>query len=202
MDFAVSEGHNDYMASLPSAPLTTEEYLRIERAAEFKSEFHDGQRSALAGASPNHALLANRIGALLDLQVPANCRTFNTDLRIKIASTDAYTYADCTVICGEPRYSSEQKDVILNPALIVEVLSPSTEGYDRGKKFELYRTIESFREYLLIHQDRRRVEQYSKQNDGSWLLREHAGLEDSVVIPNLGVRIPLADLYASALNIA
>jgi Uma2 family endonuclease len=187
------------MASLPAEPLTEEQYLHIERQAETKSEFHDGQMFGMAGGSPNHALLANRMGALLDRQVPPECRTFNADLRIKIESAGLYTYADCSVVWGELEYSGDRRDVILNPLLIVEVLSPSTEGYDRGKKFELYRTIESFREYLLVHQDRQCVEHYSRQDDGSWLLRDHAS--GSVMIACLNVQIVLADLYASALNV-
>jgi Uma2 family endonuclease len=132
--------------------------------------------------------------------MPAGCRTVTSDLRIK-APAGLYTYPDCSVICGEPQYSGDQKDVVLNSLLIVEVLSPSTEGYDRGKKFELYRTIESFREYLLVHQDRRHVEHYSKQDDGSWVLREHSGVDASVAIGRLNVQIPLGELYASALNL-
>jgi Uma2 family endonuclease len=188
------------MTSLPDAPLTEEQYLRIEREAEFKSEFHDGRMYAMSGGSLNHALLSARIGALLYHQVPARCRVFDPGLRIKVASTGLCTYADCTVICGELQYFGDQKDGILSPLLIVEVLSPSTEGYDRGKKFELYRTIESFREYLLVHQDRRHVEHYSKQDYGSWILREHSGVDGSIAIERLGVQILLADLYSSALN--
>lgn len=105
------------------------------------------------------------------------------------------------MFCGEPQFGGDQRDVLLNPLLIVEVLSPSTEGYDRGKKFELYRTLDSFREYLVVHQDQRHVEQYSRQDDGSWLLREHRGASDSIVIPRLNVDIPLADLYASAVDL-
>jgi len=104
------------------------------------------------------------------------------------------------VICGEPQYFREQKDVVLNPLLIVEVLSPSTEDYDRGKKFELYRTIPSFREYLVVHQDRRHVEHYSKQDDGSWVLREYS--DGSVLVDRLGVRIPLDELNWSAINVS
>jgi Uma2 family endonuclease len=189
------------MASLHATPLTEEQYLQIERMAETKSEFHDGQMFAMAGGSPNHSLLAARIGALLDRQVSPECRIFNSGLRIKVASAGLYTYADCSVVCGELQFSGDQHDGLLNPLLIVEVLSPSTEGYDRGKKFELYRTIESFREYLIVHQDQRRVEHYSKQEDGSWLLREHSGMEGSVVVARLGVGVSLADLYASALDL-
>jgi Uma2 family endonuclease len=190
-----------YMASLPIVRLTEEQYLQIEREALEKSEFHDGQMFAMAGGSPNHSLLANRMGALLDRQVPPVCRTFNSDLRIKVAAAGLYTYPDCLVICGDLQYADDRRDVILNPLLIVEVLSPATEGYDRGRKFELYRTIPGFREYLVVHQDRRHVEHYSRQDDGSWLLREYIGTDASFAIESLGVRIPLADLYASALDL-
>lgn len=105
------------------------------------------------------------------------------------------------MFCGEPQFAGDRQDVILNPVLIVEVISPSTEGYDRGKKFDSYRSIPSFREYLIVHQDRRHVEYYSRQDDGSWLLREHVGAGAAVTIGRLGIRISLADLYASALNI-
>jgi Uma2 family endonuclease len=191
----------NYMASLPDAPLTEEQYLRIEREAEFRSEFHDGRMYAMAGASPNHALITSAMIAQLYRQVPTGCRVFSSGLRIKVAPTGLYTYPDCSVICGDLQYSGDQKDVVTNPLLIVEVLSPSTEGYDRGKKFESYRTIESFREYLLIHQDRRHVEYYSKQDDGSWVLREHSGVEGLVSIGRLGVQISLGELYAPALDL-
>ena len=156
---------------------------------------------AMSGGSLNHSLIASRMLALLDRQMPSGCHTFNSDLRIKIASAGLYTYPECGVFCGDPQFAGDQRDVVLNPLLIVEVLSPSTEGHDRGKNFEMYRTIPNFREYLIVHQDRRRVEHYSGQDDGSWLLREHVGAGDSVAIPRLNVRIPLADLYGSALDV-
>jgi Uma2 family endonuclease len=189
------------MAGLPTSPLTEEEYLTIEREAFEKSEFHDGQMFAMAGCSLNHSILSSRINSLLDRQVPPECRTLTSDMRIKVARAGLYTYPDCSVFWGDPQFFGDRKDVILNPVLLVEVLSPSTEGYDRGKKFEMYRTLESLREYLLIHQDRRHVEHYSKQDDGSWLLREHSGVDGLIVIGRLGVQIPLADLYASALDL-
>jgi len=175
------------MASAPATPLTEEQYLQIERQAATKSEFHDGQMFAMAGGSPNHSLLASTFGALLYQQIPPGCRVFNAGLRIKVVSAGLYTYADCSVVCGELQFAGDRQDGVLNPLLIVEVLSPSTEGYDRGKKFELYRTIGSLREYLIVHQDRRHVEHYSRQG--------------AVVVARLGVRIPLADLYASALDL-
>jgi Uma2 family endonuclease len=191
----------DCMATLPDSPLTEEQYLQIEREAETKSEFHDGRMFGMSGGSPNHALLSGAILALLFRQMPPGCRVFSPDLRIKVAPAGLYTYPDCSVICGDLEFSGDQNDVVTNPLLIVEVLSPSTEDYDRGKKFEMYRTIESFREYLIIHQDRRHVEHYSKQDDGSWVLREYSGAEASVPIARLGVHIPLGELYAPALNL-
>lgn len=190
-----------HMASPPVVPLTEEEYLSIERAATVKSEFHDGQMFAMAGGSLNHSLLAVAICAILREQVRRGCRVFNSDLRVRVAATGLYTYPDCSVICGEPGFFGDQRDVVLNPLLIVEVLSPSTEGYDRGRKFESYRTMESFREYLLIHQDRRHVEHYSRQDDGSWVLREYAGAEASLRIERLAATISLGELYGSALDL-
>jgi Uma2 family endonuclease len=110
-----------------------------------------------------------------------------------------YTYADALVICGEPQFAGDQKDIILNPLLIVEVLSPSTESYDRGTKFALYRTIRTFREYLVVHQDQRWVEHHSKQDDGGWLLHEYT--EGAITIPSLQIEISLQDLYSVAVGL-
>lgn len=178
------------------ASLTEEQYLAIEQNAVVKSEFHDGQMFAMAGGSPNHSLVANNMGAELRGQVPSSCRVLNSNLRIKIPAHRLYTYADCSVICGEPELAGE---AVLNPVLIVEVLSPSTQDYDRGEKFAMYRTIASLREYIIVHQDRRYVEHHSKQADGTWLLRDCAGPESAIVIPHLNVRFPLDALYAGAL---
>jgi Uma2 family endonuclease len=189
------------MTSSPPQPLTEEDYLRTERQALERSEFRDGQMPAMAVSSANHSFLGARICALLGYQVPPECRVFNCSLRLHIPESAFYTYPDCGVVCGEPQYSGDEQDNLLNPLLIVEVLSPSTEGYDRGKKFELYRAIATLREYLLIHQDRRMVEHYSRQNDNSWVLREHAGAEAELSIGSLGVRISLQDLYAAAIGL-
>ncbi len=192
--------HNRYMASVTTPKLTEEEYLRLERQALEKSEYHDGEMFAMAGGTPNHSLLAGVAYVLLYRQMPPGCRVFTSDLRIHIASKGTFSYADCVVVCGELQLSSDQQDNVLNPLLLVEVLSPSTEDYDRGKKFELYRTIESFREYLLVHQDRRCVEHYSRQDDGSWILREYSGHGSSVAISRLGVQLSLDELYANAID--
>ena len=136
------------MASLPAPPLAEEEYLRLERQAETKSEFHDGQMFARAGGTLNHSFLASQTLVILAGLAPPGGRAFNSDLRIHIAAAKVHTYADGGVVCGEPQLSSNQRDNILNPVVIVEVLSPSTENYDRGKKFELYRTIQIGRAHV------------------------------------------------------
>jgi Uma2 family endonuclease len=188
------------MATQANIPLTEEEYLRRERAAEFKSEFHNGWVYAMSGGSANHSLLAGAILALLRPQLRPGCRVFSSDLRVKIPVANLYTYPDCQVICGDPAIT--EGDNALNPLLLAEVLSPSTEAYDRGKKFELYRTIPSFREYLLIHQDRLHVEHYSRQEDGSWVLREYSGRETTLEIARLDAHISMADLYDGAINVS
>jgi Uma2 family endonuclease len=189
------------MATAPISPLTEEEYLRIERTASEKSEYHDGEMFAMSGGTPNHSYIGTRACSMLDRHaLPPGCRAFNSDMRIKVAGKRTYLYADGGIICSEPEIFNE--DNLLNPTLIVEVLSDSSEAYDRGKKFELYRSIPSFREYLLIAQDRRHVEHYSKQDDGSWLLREHSGAGAVVSIARWEIRIPLAELYATALNLS
>src|SRR5260370_3104117 len=110
------------MVRLAATPLTEEQYLNLERQALTKSEFHDGQRFGMAGGSVNHSLLARRMGALLDRQAPLGCRIFNSDLRIKVVSAGLYTYADCSILCGEPQFSDAQQGALLNPLLIAEVL--------------------------------------------------------------------------------
>jgi len=186
------------MASLPAAaPLTEEEYLTLERQALDKSEYHDGQMFAMAGGSPNHSFIQGAVFALLFRQAPPGCRAFTADLRIHLEVAKTYSYADCGIVCGDLELSSDQKDNLLNPLLIVEVLSPSSQDYERGKKFELYRTIASFREYVVVHQDRWCIEHYSRQDDGSWLLREYSGDGASVPIARLGIHLPLAEVYAA-----
>jgi Uma2 family endonuclease len=189
------------MASVPVSPLSEEEYLHLERNAEIKSEFFDGHMFAMAVGSFNHSQLGAQIAVVLAPRIQKGCRVFNSDMRIKIGDAGLYTYSDGGVVCGEPQFADRQRDILLNPVLIVEVLSPSSERYDRGKKFALYRTIPSFLEYLIIHQGRRHVEHYSKQEDGSWVLREYSG-EGSVQIARWRSNLPLAEIYAAALDLS
>jgi Uma2 family endonuclease len=180
-----------------STYLTPEQYLEIERRAEFKSEYHAGEMFAMSGAKEGHNLVAgNTFGELRQQLRPKGCRVYTNDLRVRIKSADLYVYPDVVAVCGEPRFLDDQRDTLLNPSLIVEVLSPSTEAYDRGRKFEYYKTLESLREYMLLAQDRIHADLYVRQPDGRWLLTSADRLEDSLALESVGATLRLADLYA------
>jgi Uma2 family endonuclease len=183
------------MASNPVSNLTEEQYLAIERAAEFKSEFLDGVMYAMSGGSPQHSSLAVSIVAeLYGMLRGSECHVFNSDLRVR-ASSRMYTYPDVSVVCGKPLLADDQKDVLLNPIVIFEILSPSTELYDRGMKFQLYRTIPSLREYILVDQNKVQIEQYIHQDASTWILRDHQGLDAELKLDSIGASLPLRLIY-------
>jgi len=176
--------------------LSEEKYLEIERKAEYKSEYFAGEMFAMAGAKEAQNLLVMNLVANIHQKFRSRpCRVYSHDMRIKVAATGLYTYPDVISVCGEPRFLDEQRDTLLNPNLLVEVLSPSTEAYDRGRKFELYRSIESLSEYLLVASDRIQVDLYSRQLDGRWLLTSASDLHDTLDLQSVGCRIALFDLY-------
>jgi Uma2 family endonuclease len=184
------------MATNPTTRLTPEQYLEIERKAEFKSEYYKGEMFAMAGAGYAHNLITANVIATLNQQLRSSpCRALPGDMRIHVAASELYTYPDASVVCGEPRFLGDRTDTLLNPTLIVEVLSPSTESYDRGRKFEHYRSIESVAEYLLISADRMNAESYARQADGRWLLTAVSQPAGSLELQSIGVRLTLADLY-------
>jgi Uma2 family endonuclease len=184
------------MATQPKSFITPEQYLEIERKAEFKSEYLDGEMFAMAGARENHNLLVASLIAALHQQLRTRpCRVYPSDMRVHVKSTGLCTYPDVSAVCGERRFVDNQTDTLLNPGLIIEVLSPTTEAYDRGRKFEYYQSIESLREYLLVSSDRVRAELYSREPDGRWLLTCAQRLEDSLTLESVGARIVLSDLY-------
>lgn len=184
-------------APAPSPPaLAPEEYLEIERRAETRSEYLDGEMFAMAGASIEHnAIVANLLGELRQQLKRRPCQVFPSDLRIHIPATGLYTYADVVVVCGEPRLEDSHLDTLLNPALLIEVLSPTSEAYDRGKKFEHYRSVEWLAEYLLVAQDAPRIEQYLRQPDGRWLFTAVSGLEATIALPSIQCELSLAEVY-------
>jgi Uma2 family endonuclease len=180
----------------PTARITPEEYLARERQAETKSEYFDGEIFAMSGASPAHVLIVTNVVSELRQQLRGrDCRVYSTDLRVKVSATGLYTYPDVVVVCGEPRFEDEQADTLVNPKVIVEVLSKSTQDYDRGAKFEQYRTIASFTEYVLIAQDKPHVEHFLRQPDGRWLLAETNRLDDRIELESIGAHLALADVY-------
>ena len=183
------------MASSPVSKLTEEQYLAIERAAEFKSEFLDGVMYAMSGGSPRHADLHGNIYAELRTMLRGGqCKAFNSDLRVRVSGR-MYAYPDVSVVCGKPLLADDQKDVLLNPIVIFEVLSPSTELYDRGVKLQLYRTIPSLREYILVDQNKARIEQYIYQDASTWTLRDHQGLDAELKLDSIGAALPLHLIY-------
>lgn len=186
------------VASNPVSKLTEDQYLAIERAAEFKSEFVDGEMFAMAGGSNRHGLIqGNLFGELYLCLRGSACRPFGSDSRVRVSSR-AYVYPDVTVVCGKQPAADEHEDILFNPAVIFEVLSTSTEKYDRGLKFQLYRTIDSLQEYILVNQEQVRVERYTRQPDGTWILHDYQGTDQELNIDALGIAIPLRRIYDQA----
>jgi Uma2 family endonuclease len=184
------------MSSQPKIYLTPEEYLAIERRNEYKSEYVDGEMVAMTGASRRHNLIATNItGQLYPQSRGRPCESYGSDMRVRIPTTRAYMYPDVVVVCGEPQFEDDYVDTLLNPTALIEVLSESTERYDRGRKFGFYRTIESLSEYVLVAQDELRVEQYAKQPDGRWLLTDHRSPEDVVELASVECTLRLSDMY-------
>jgi Uma2 family endonuclease len=178
--------------------LTEAEYLELERAAEFKSEFFDGEVFAMAGGTPMHSLIAtNLAGEFRNRLKGRPCVPFNSDLRLKVEATGLFTYPDLSVVCGPLRFAPSTTDSIVNPTVLAEVLSDSTEAYDRGKKFEHYRRIPTLREYLLVSQREPRIEAFMRGEQGPWELREAAGLSGSLFVPSLEITISLAEVFAN-----
>ena len=176
--------------------VSPEDYLALERRNEFKSEYLDGEVRAMTGASRRHNLASANALAWLWFQLrDRKCEVYHADMRVWIPSANVYTYPDVTVVCGEPAFQDDYIDTLLNPTLLVEVLSKSTAGYDRTVKLDYYRTLESLAEYLLISQDEYRVEQYTRRPDGRWLLTDVAGPEGVVELSSVGCALPLAVVY-------
>jgi len=183
------------MASQALATFTEEEYLAREREAEFKSEYFAGEIFAMAGASERHNLIVVNLVRELGLQLKGKpCKLFAGDMRVKVSETGLYTYPDLAAVCGEARYGDEHRDVLLNPMLIVEVLSDSTESYDRGQKFEHYRCLDSLEEYVLVAQNRCHVDRYLRQDD-RWLLDDRSDPAEILELTSIGARLPLSEIY-------
>jgi Uma2 family endonuclease len=186
-------------SATPSRPYTVDEYLRRERDSIEKHEFDDGRIIAMAGATRAHVLITgNTFAALHNRLKGTPCQPYGSDLRIRVAGRPKYVYPDVSVICGEPQADPDDQygESFLNPRLIIEVLSPSTEKYDRNTKFDRYRGIESFREYVLIAQESARVQLFYRQPDGAWAFDVAVGLEAMARFRSIDVEVPLSEIYS------
>jgi len=184
------------MAAQPHPRLTADQYLEIERAAPYKSEYYDGIMYAMPGVSWKHALITANLGAELHNALKASsCSAVTSDMRVRIAIGGLFAYPDVVVVCDQPGFTDAHVDTLLNPQVLIEVLSPSTEAYDRGFKSQQYRKLESLQEYALTSQSEPRIEVFRRQSGTQWVLTEFAGLESACRFDTLNVSIPLADIY-------
>ena len=184
------------MSAQPIPFYTPEQYLELERKAEFKSEYISGQIFAMAGGSPRHSKIAYNIGGELRNRLRGKpCDAFNSDLRVTIMQTNLKTYPDVTVVCGDQHYHPLDQDSLINPTVLFEVLSPTTEAYDRGEKWAHFQRLDSLQEYVLVTQHKAFVEHYLRQEDGSWKFTAVGDLAGKITLPSLGCELPLAEIY-------
>ena len=175
---------------------TAEQYLDLERHTEIRHEFLDGTVYAMSGASRAHSAICFNLAVVIGSQLRGTpCTGYSSDMKVRSGDASLYAYPDLTIVCGEPIVHDDHGDVLLNPVVIFEVLSRSTEAYDRGEKFERYKTIETLTDYVLVSQDRARLEHFSRQPDGTWSPAEVSGLDASLDLASIDCRLPLAEVY-------
>jgi Uma2 family endonuclease len=184
------------MSSQPKTFLTPEEYLEAERCAERKSEYFQGEMFAMAGATPRHVFIVTNLVAELRQQLKERpCRVGSSDFRLRVSPTGLYTYPDVMVVCDPAQYADDQRDTLLNPVVIIEVLSASTRDYDRGQKFPHYRALDSLQEYLAVAQDTAHVEQWTRQPENHWLLSEYSDLTQNIALKSIDCVLRLSEIY-------
>ena len=184
------------MAAAPQPRLTPEEYLELDRASEFRNEYYAGKMYAMSGGTYRHALIIGNLTRELGNALEARpCSVTPSEVRVRTSPKGLYTYPDVVVVCGEPKYVDSRRDTLLNPTLVIEVLSPSTEAYDRGHKSTQYRTLDSLQEYALVSQHEPRIEVFRRQAGDGWLFFEVAGLEASCHFSSVECTLSLARIY-------
>jgi Uma2 family endonuclease len=184
------------MSTKPIAYLTPEQYLELDRKAEFRSEYINGEMFAMSGGTRNHARIAlNTTRRLAEQLDGRSCEVAGSDLRLYSAQRKMYTYPDVFVTCGPDQFLDARHDTITDATVVIEILSPSTEGYVHGEKFRFYRSLPSFSEYLLVAQDEMRAEHHARQPDGSWLFREFTKPADEIELKSIGCRLQLQSIY-------
>jgi Uma2 family endonuclease len=188
------------MKTTRKPPTTPGEYLLRERRAEYKTEYYSDELRAMTGASRAHNRIVFRLAAMLEPVLRARgCEGYAGDMRVRVERTGAYVYPDVVVACGEPRFEDAELDTLLNPTVVIEVLSRTTEDYDRGRKWEHYRRIPSLRHYVLISQERPRMEVDTLQDSGLWRHVLIEGMEAEVTLEEIGFTFHLAELYQGLL---
>jgi Uma2 family endonuclease len=185
------------MSAIPVYKLTLDEYLELDRTALDRYEYFDGEVFAMAGGSPEHTRVGGNVFATLREKLRGtNCEAFTSDLRVKVPAALPYRYPDVSAVCGEAQYEELQGvKLLLNPVLLVEVLSTSTAGYDLGEKFTEYKSIPSFREYLVVSQTRPFVIRYFRHPNGFWVRYDIEGIESEVQLESLHVTLQLSEIY-------
>lgn len=175
---------------------TPAEYLALEETADYKSEYYQGEIFAMAGASFNHNLIASNLITLLNQQIPSrSCFVLPGDIRLLVKKNGLYTYPDVIVVCDQPKFDQGRTDTITNPLLITEILSETTQAYDRAGKFELYRALESLQEYVLVDQARVYIEYFRKSEDGTWQLKTYDSMDETLKLLILDVELPIKEIY-------
>ncbi|MCX4247595.1 Uma2 family endonuclease [Paraliomyxa miuraensis] len=184
-----------------SSSMTEDEYLAFERASQEKHEYANGELFAMSGGTGDHAAIAaNLIGELRNALFGRGCRVHTSDMRVKIPNTPRYVYPDASVVCSKPEYADDTKDTLTNPQVVIEVLSESTEAYDRGEKFAAYQTIPSMAYYVIASQTKPRIEIFTRQDDGGWLLRTY-GAGELAALPSLSCSIEVDRIYTDVLEV-
>jgi Uma2 family endonuclease len=184
------------MSTLAKPFVTPEEYLELERKAEFKSEYHDGKIYAMSGVSRWHDWINSQLSGLIYQHLRGSqCGWFTANMRVLVEASGLYTYPDLSVVCGKAQFADDRFDTLTNPILLVEILSPSTEDYDRGRKAAMYRKIPSLQELLLIAQGAYEVELHRRGTDGTWSLIEVSGLDATIELRSIGYTLRLSELY-------
>ncbi|MFK7818236.1 MAG: Uma2 family endonuclease [Planctomycetaceae bacterium] len=186
------------MATAPDSNrfMTVEEYLAFERASETKHEFYRGEVFAMGGASTTHNRIVRNVNRRFDEQFDdRECEVLASDQRVKVLSTGLYTYPDLVVVCGKMEFEDDTFDTLLNPQVVIEVLSDSTEAYDRGKKFALFRELDSLRSYVLISQKEPRVEVFTRHESGDWMMRDAVGMDATIELSAIDVSLRLQDVF-------
>ena len=184
------------MSSLPRARFTPKQYLEMERNSEHKSEYWNGEIVAMAGGSRRHSLINVNISGELRARLKGGlCQTYSSNLRVQVTLI-GYFYPDVSVVCDKPKFADDEADMLTNPAVVVEVLSPSTEDKDRGIKFAFYRQVPTLSDYVMVSQEEPLVEHYARQDHDHWMLAVLRGRDAVLRLPSIGCDLPLSEIYA------